>query len=367
MAARTPLILNQSTARVEELAAADTIPGAMIEGLTGRNALINGDFRFYQRGPSWPYATNQVRFFADRWIAGSTGSQVAGGVVATPSGGGAAGELLAYSRFFAQVDVVSVAGATNSAYFQQRIEDVRTFAGKRVTISFVARAPADNFKIGLEFSQNFGVGGGVSPVVNEIAAPLVLGSGWARYSVSIDIPSILGKTLGSGHFLQFTIWLDAGPNLAARSSNCGQKSGLVQFAEVQIEEGGTATGFERRPDALELMLCQRYYEKSYDLSTDPGTATSIGENAFFLYGLPNANYAGGMTSSFKVSKRGTPAVTVYSTQTGAPGKLYSPGTSSDVNATVVGIGQNSFFAQSASFGPTVTLNLWWHWTADAEL
>lgn len=367
MATRTPLILNQITARIEELAAGDTLPGSTIEGLIGRNRIINGDFRFAQRGESWADATNSVRFFADRWIAGSVGSLVSGGIVATPAGGGSAGPLLAGSRYFAQVNVTSVAGAANSAYFQQRIEDVRTFAGKTVTISFVAKASVADFKIGIEFSQNFGSGG--SPTVNGISAPLTLSADWARHSLTISVPSILGKTLGANNFIQFTIWLDAGASSADRASNCGQKSGLAQFAELQIEEGGGATPFERRSDALELTLCQRYYEKSYNDTIVPGTATSTAGSGGAS--LRTAFLLTAPVQQFLVQKRATPALTSYAPQNGAAGQYseYDAGSSFIANraCAVLNASVRNFEMVVTSGSGVVGNTARFHWTADAEL
>lgn len=366
MASKTPLVLNQVTARVEELAAADTIPGFMVEGLVGRNIVINGDFRFWQRGTSFIGMTSGA-YTADRFIPVMLGDSI--DCIRAEHQLGDATNLF-NSRYFMRCSVNQVAGTGNLATLQYRIENgVRLLAGKTVTVSMLVRASSAT-KMGLEFEMTFGTGGSPSPSIYG-NSQLVTGitGGWQRISKTFTLADIAGKTFGTTTegYLSLIMWLDAGSSWDARSAGVGRQAGDFQFSNIQIEVGNVATDFEQRPDAVELALCQRYYEKSYDLSTNPGTATSIGENAFFLYGLPNTNYAGGMTSSFKVSKRSTPAITVYSTQTGAPGKLYSPGTSSDVNATVVGVGQNAFFAQSASFGPTVTLNLWWHWTADAEL
>ena len=43
---------------------------------------------------------------------------------------------------------------------------------------------------------------------------------------------------------------------------------------VQLEKGTVATDFEYRPEAEELALCSRYYEKSYIPSIAPGTPFS---------------------------------------------------------------------------------------------
>ncbi|WP_421020667.1 hypothetical protein, partial [Klebsiella pneumoniae] len=69
-----------------------------------------------------------------------------------------------------------------------------------------------------------------------------------------------GQTLVADSYLQLSLWMDAGANFAGRAFGAGQKSGVVYLAEMQVEEGDTATDFDRRPEALELLLCQRYYE-----------------------------------------------------------------------------------------------------------
>jgi hypothetical protein len=45
---------------------------------------------------------------------------------------------------------------------------------------------------------------------------------------------------------------------------------------VQLEKGSTATSFDYRPYGTELALCQRYYQKSYNIDVVPATATTVG-------------------------------------------------------------------------------------------
>ena len=58
----------------------------------------------------------------------------------------------------------------------------------------------------------------------------------------------------------------------------GTLNATFQITDVQIEEGTIATPFERQPIGAELALCQRYYEKSYDLTTAPGALTTNGQS-----------------------------------------------------------------------------------------
>ncbi|PTT43450.1 hypothetical protein DBR33_10375, partial [Stenotrophomonas sp. HMWF022] len=237
----------------EVQAAVDSLDSRM----AGRNRLINGDFRVWQRGSNFAAATG-ARYTADRWLVNAQGSTISASRDDIAAGGGAGGRLLAGSRYMLKLAVESAAGADNMALVQQRIEDVRTFAGKRVTISFKARATVDNFKVGLEFQQSFGANG--STAADSIGGAITLDTMWRWHQLTVDVPGIAGRTLGSSDYLQLSLWLDAGATFAGRAFGAGQKSGVVYLAEVQIEEGDTATDFDRRPEALELLLCQRYYE-----------------------------------------------------------------------------------------------------------
>lgn len=89
--------------------------------------------------------------------------------------------------------------------------------------------------------------------------------------------------------LAFYIWLCAGTNFTsgtlnssswnsktdtnrALAMNLGSStSNEFYITGVQLEVGTMATPFEHRPIGTELSLCQRYYQKSYDIETAPGT------------------------------------------------------------------------------------------------
>ena len=164
--------------------------------------------------------------------------------------------------YFVRHVVNSVAGAGNNVAFNQRIESVRTLAGQTATLSFWAKADT-NKNIAVEFIQNFGTGGSPSPQLDTIGVQLIsLTTSWTRYTVTADIPSIAGKTLGTSgsDFLQAVFWLEAGSNFNSRLNSLGQQSGTFDFAQIQLEEGSVATPFEQRSIVEELNLCMRYYQ-----------------------------------------------------------------------------------------------------------
>ena len=221
-----------------------------------RNRIINGAFDIWQRGTSTNVSNT---FAADRWLNQNLGNNFTASRQTFPIG---QTDVPFNPKYFYRMEVLSVANAAHYTVLTQRIEGVRTFAGKTVTLSFYAKADAPRY-IAIEFEQFFGIDGSPSANVFTIGGTKVLlSSVWTRYSVQVQIPSIAGKTLGAGEkdFLGLNIWLNAGSSLNSRSSALGQQSGTFDFSCIQLEEGTIASPFEYRPYGIELALCQRYYE-----------------------------------------------------------------------------------------------------------
>lgn len=273
-----------------------------------RNAIINGNFDIWQRGTSFSASV----YAADRWRNEYLGSSAAMSRQPFTLG---QGNVPGEPPFFSRTVVTSVAGASNYSILLQRIEGVRTFAGQTVTISFWAKADASR-PIAVELLQWFGTGGSPSFMVSGIGATKVaIGTTWQQISLTVTVPSIGGKTLGTAgdDYLALYIWFDGGSSHNARNATLGQQSGTFDIARVQVEPGGFRTPFELRPLATELALCQRYYEKSYDLDTIPGTATDTGlVGGQCIYYLSTTAYAPPAPAvAYRVTKRGTPQLTFW--------------------------------------------------------
>jgi hypothetical protein len=237
---------------------------ALVNGtaLAFRNKIINGNFDIWQRGTSLASGTG-TRFLADRFRSNSAGS------IYTPSQQSfTIGQTNVPNSpsFFHRVVVSSVAGNANNVTLSQPIENVLTFSGETVTLSFYAKADSPK-NIAVDFSQVFGTGGTPSSPVSGIGTQkLSLTTSWQKFTVTANIPSIAGKTIGTdlNSFLLLVFWFDAGSDYNSRTDNLGQQSGTFDIAQVQLEEGSVATPFELRPIGTELALCQRYYESLGD-------------------------------------------------------------------------------------------------------
>lgn len=357
MTIRPPLILDQLAARIVELAIGDTIDGNLIEGYIGRNLLINGNMDFFQRGSAGTRPDGES-FTLDRWLFASLGTGTSNWGVGTF----AIGDALPVPhppRFF---QGVNVAAGTNSAWVRQKIENVWSYAGGKATLSFWMRSAVAGKKVGVRLVQDFGGGSGASPAIFIEGPVFTLTTAFQKYTATFDVPSLAGKTVGASAVndcLQIIF------DFAAASGYGNQlvgQTGLFEFTQVQLERGATATSFERRPLALELMLCQRYYEKSYMPEVSPGTIDNQGRRAFAVQPA-----AGGFlfcTQGFLVQKRATPSITVYTAPGGVPGSVAQDDGSART-VTVANQGVSSFELQwSNSAG---RYGGWYHFTADAEI
>ncbi|GHD63898.1 hypothetical protein [Jeongeupia chitinilytica] len=326
-----------------------------------RNRIINGNFDFWQRGTTSAPVTSSS-YLADRFLAYVLGSTVTPSQQAFPPG---QTEVPGEPTFFHRAVVASVAGANNFVTIQQRIENVRTLAGKPVTLSFYAKADSAK-NIGVELYQSFGSSGSAQ-ASGLVKQQVALTTAWKRFTVSGVLPTMSGKSISGGNdYLSVVLWLDAGVTSADRSSNIGQQSGTFDIAQVQLEEGSVATPFEQRPAPVELAMCQRYYEKSFRINVAPGVASigdiSTGSGA----GVP-ALYFPGNSTRFAVTKRETPAKTVINHVTGALGSIRSGSVDYPGTALADG-GPGSIFVQfSSAQNIPQTQVIYYGWTADAEL
>lgn len=218
-----------------------------------RNKIINGNFNIWQRGTSFNSPAGES-YTADRWkytryttgtVTNISRQSFAIGQTDVPNN----------PKYFIRLTV----STTGDIGLAQNIEDVTTLAGKTVTYSFWAKASAPTTLDQVYLLQIFGVGG--SPITISSAslnAPVT--TSWSKITGTVTLPSVLGKTIGT----------DGNDCLQLRIDIDQTFTGTFDIAQVQLEEGPTATPFEQRPVGLELSLCQRYFQ-SY-----PGNITNAG-------------------------------------------------------------------------------------------
>ncbi len=221
----------------------------------GKNKFINGDFRINQR--NFTTTTTSGTFGFDRWLmSASNGTSTYSAQTFTPGAAPVAGYE---GTNFARLDSTGQTLSSALTFIQQRVEDVRTFANQTITVSFWAKAASGTPKVSIEADQQFGSGG--STRVTTYGGQVTLSTSWARYSVSFTVPSISGKTIGTGSYLGFYFWTSAGTDFNSRTNNLGIQTATIDFWGVQVEAGSVATAFQTASGSIagELAMCQRYY------------------------------------------------------------------------------------------------------------
>lgn len=327
-----------------------------------RNKIINPDFEFWQRATS---STANGYVADDRWINSHSGSTKTTSRQAFPLG---QTDVPGNPTYFSRTTVISVAGASNFVTKGQAIEGVRTLSGCDVTVTFWARADISR-NIAIEFTQSFGTGGSPSAAVSGIGLQLVaLNGAWQKITRKISLPSIAGKTLGTNgnDALYLNFWFDAGSSLNAYTANLGQQNGAFDIAHVSVVEGDATAEddpFAGRHPQQELALCQRYYEKSYNLDVAPGTAGVA--TGSVTRSLDAAQSYAGLFFMFATPKRINATCTIYSVIAGTAGQANAD--SASVAMSLSRGGQRGFFANAVNVSIGQSAYLSAHFTADAEI
>lgn len=318
-----------------------------------KNRLINGNFDIWQRGPSGAVGNAagpaQAYYGPDRWI------------VYMPANATATWERLNFApgagfnegRYGLRV---SRSGNSDGVNISQRIEGVETFAGKRVTISFYARSSINHI-CGVILRQAFGSGGSDGGL--GVGAEIAVTAEYKKYVVTLDVPSIAGKTRGTtADYLELVF------------GSFGKGAFTFDLASVQIEQGAVATDYDVRPVAQELTICQRYFEKTFSQDIVPSNSSG-GSGA--LMSVVYANQTGSSSQpvvqwNYKVEKRIIPSVRLYSPNgSGTPGQFRSGSDEySTANARASIIGTRGVTIDNGDVGVPAQ-SYYIHATADAEL
>jgi hypothetical protein len=254
----------------------------------GKNKIINGDMGIWQRGTSFTPNINVATYCADRFGNSWSGTGTTTFSQQTFSPGTA--PVAGYEgQYF-----LRAATSSGATYVQmnQPIEDVRTFAGQTVTLSFWAKS-SSTFTTRPIIRQSFGSGG--SGNVDANLTDTTFTTSWTRYSWTTTLASIAGKTIGSGSAL--IVYFVNYQSGTIASNN-------IDVWGVQVEAGSVATAFQTATGTIqgELAACQRYYFR----------IVGTGNYDVFAYGSGWSSTAADMAINLPVAMRTIPASLDYS-------------------------------------------------------
>ncbi len=239
---------------------ADLAGSAQGGGITGANALINGQFAVAQRATSFVAgANNDTDYTLDRWKLFSDGNDI---VDVTQ-------ETTTVPTNRQSAIALDVETANKKFGIQQIVEqkDCVNLIGETVTLSFQAKVSAttnlDNVKAAIiswsgtaddptnDMISAWGAEGTDPTLATNFTyentpANLNLTTSYATYSVTATVDTASAKNI-----IVF-IWSDV------TTTSAGE---FLYLSDVKLEAGQTATPFEHRSYGDELARCQRYYQK----------------------------------------------------------------------------------------------------------
>lgn len=349
-----------------------------------RNLIINGAFDFWQR-----LGANQnsrggvsIGYDADRWqsvhdiaAGGSTTIVIRTFTDVPPSD---------FQSLFALKKDVGVAkvslAASDEAALRYRVEgfDIAPFVNRSMILSFWVKSNLTG-----TYSVSFFNSAFDKSYVTEYTIDSV--DTWERKTISLKLDGLLtGNWLinaNTGLVIQFT--QDAGSSVKTSTLNSWENSSArvsdnqvtwmnsasnnFFLGDVMFHEGLFPIEFSRAGDSYEeeLALCQRYYEKTYDLDAPPGTSTQVGN---MILTISSAGvFANSFSQYYSVKKRLVATVTIFSTD-GTSGNMFSVEESTNKTVVVDQPGSHGFtLTYPGSGSPTANTRARGHWTADAEL
>lgn len=345
-------------------------------GWTGfKNRIINGAMGIWQRGTSFAGVSNTTVFSADRFYyenaATNTGAYTLSQSTDVPAGQG-----FPYSLTMTVTTAQTSAGTSGYVGFCQPIEafNLQDFAygtgsASSSVLSFWVKSNLTGTFVGnLCQQQN---SNRVYPFTYTINAS----NTWQQIVIPVtgDVSGLIPNNNGSGLRLELycllgSNWYAGAPTVQTWTANGSDNKWSVgagtnvlatigntfRITGVQLERGSTASSFEYRPYGTELILCQRYYQKTYDIGEVPGTNTGA---SYWNAGttIISSTTTWGASWRFPVEMRATPTATAY-TASGTAGSLtFAYGNASGTGAvTEFGKGTKavSFYHNGTASGMT---------------
>ena len=262
----------------------DSLEDTAVHG--NRNLIINGAMQMAQRGTSFTGITSTIAYRMDRWQIGF----------------GAAGSNYAITQVTDAPDNFNYSikwqrtasnAVTNSIWFSQAFESInsKVVAGRTCTLSYYAKKGANYSASSSDIQVRI-----ISGTGTDQSATSAITAGWTNYAAPLSTTQVITSSwVRYTHTVTFASNVNQiSVNLASNSAGTAGADDSLYITGVQFEVGETATPFEHRSHADELIRCQRYYQ-SMDYYYSSGSAS---QNPFYYTPL-----------MFPITMRATPAMT----------------------------------------------------------
>lgn len=249
-----------------------------------------------------------------------------------------AGQLIPYSVDLQVTATDAAVGANEFATFGQRVEgfNLAQVIGQSVTYSFWVKTNlTGTYTLALRNS------GTDRYYISEFAVGAA--NTWEKKSVTVNMNDTTGTwDYLNGIGLEVTISLRGGSSLSSATLNTWTTGNILasnsnvnwgtslsdyfRFTGGVMQIGTSVASIPVRHFEVEVARCQRYYSKTYELNTVPGTVTST---SGIIYAQVVNSTAVPFKWRFPVQMRIVPNLTSYSTVTGASGVVYNSTAAAD--------------------------------------
>jgi hypothetical protein len=251
-----------------------------------RNRIINGDMRIDQRNVGAQQIVNTTAFpyTCDRWLLAPTGNSVAGQRTSNSSG-----------YFYTITGNTSVTACA----LLQRIEgnNILDILGANVTVSAKISSTT------------------LSNLSWQVAYPNNSLDNWTTgaNNITYQTTAFAINSTPTVYSLTFTANNSCVNGMQVTLASAGFTSGNLTITDVQLEAGNVPSPFERLSTDQQLTSCQRYYQKSYNQGTVPGTSVASGAGGIWILqaGATGPPTWYGNLTKYPVIMRALPTLTAY--------------------------------------------------------
>ena len=301
-----------------------------------RNVIINGNFDVWQRGSGGFASTttsgSNTFYTADRWrfadnsastftLNEDPGHPFYGNTIKNVSPGHNTLQI-----FCTVGSEMSTSNYTTLNYDMEGYDFRRLWTAKCMTLSFWVKSNT----VGTHCVSFRNAAGSLSYVAEYSIATA---NKWYWKTITIPLPNDRSQwSLGRARSMTMAFVTSAGADwhTTPNSWNSGNAlatanqvnaaavvdttNPMLQIASVQLEAGSVATPFQQMHFDDVLIKCQRYFQKSYDISNYAGGVTTRGRRQEDDWVISNTAH---FNCPFERRFRVRPAVTIYNPVTGA--------------------------------------------------
>jgi len=339
---------------------------------TRPNILINGGMMVSQRGTTFDSTTtptnNNDTYLIDRWVLLSQGNDIIDVTQSTDAPTGAlnsisldvetANKKFGILQIIEQKNCIGVIGDVVSLSFHAKTTGSSIGNVKAAVLSWDSTSDT----VISDVVQTWGADG-VTPTwttnwtAENTPANLSVTNSWSEYKIE----NIAIDTASAANIAVF-FWSD---DLTTTLTD------TLLISQAKLEKGSKATPFIGHSVGQELVLCQRYFEKSWNIDNAPGTAGDEYSAAAFAYGFIGDGQNLAQAFRFLISKRVSPTMQTWDLAGNATRTTIfnsANAQTDNVNSASgwIGVDENGFTFNEANLGAT-TGRAARHWTADAEM